>query len=309
MKKLSLLIASLLLFNSMAVFADGTETTGEVYDAQIISAEVTPEETAEPAVINDIPAVIEGAAKTFSNPIFMKNDIIYVPFEEITRAFWISYSCENGVHKGTAYMRSLTINPDNSVYIFNKLQTPEASPETVNGVLYVPVSLVVRAYNLAIIVDKNGEKPILYLASAGNENAQLLENYISSTDLASDTNYLIWVSKHEYKVRVFLGSKGDWRYHRTFPCAIGAPSTPTCEGTYKYYQSQTMWDYGSYYVGPIMRFNGGYALHSTLIYKNGTPKDDRVGMRLSLGCVRLHPWDINWLSANAPLYTTVHITP
>lgn len=132
--------------------------------------------------------------------------------------------------------------------------------------------------------------------------------YVNSAELSSETDYLVWVSKSEFKVRVYLGSKGNWEPVKTFTCAIGKPSTPTCEGTYKYYQAQTMWDYGSYYVGPIMRFNGGYAIHSTLIYKNGTPKDNRVGMKLSLGCVRLQPPDINWMATYVPLRTTIHIT-
>ena len=132
--------------------------------------------------------------------------------------------------------------------------------------------------------------------------------YVNQKGLSSQTEYLIWVSKSEFKVRVFRGSKGNWNLINSLTCAIGKPSTPTCEGTYKYYQAQKMWDYGSYYVGPIMRFNGGYAIHSTLIYKNGTPKDNRVGMKLSLGCVRLQPQDINWLFSTIPLYTTIHIT-
>ena len=132
--------------------------------------------------------------------------------------------------------------------------------------------------------------------------------YVNSAGLSSETDYLVWVSKSEFKVRVYMGSQGNWKLANTFTCTIGKPSTPTCEGTYKYYQAQPMWDYGSYYVGPIMRFNGGYAIHSTLIYKNGTPKDNRVGMKLSLGCVRLQPQDINWMASYVPLRTTIHIT-
>lgn len=133
-------------------------------------------------------------------------------------------------------------------------------------------------------------------------------SYVNLKGLSSKTDYLVWISKSEYKVRVYVGTKGNWKLVKTFTCAIGKPSTPTCEGTYTYYQAQKMWDYGSYYVGPIMRFNGGYAIHSTLIYKDGTPKDNRVGMKLSLGCIRLQPADINWMASYVPLNTTIHIT-
>ena len=57
-----------------------------------------------------------------------------------------------------------------------------------------------------------------------------------------------------------------------------------------------------------MRFNGGYAIHSTLLYPNGTPKDNRVGVKISHGCIRLRPDDINWMFYYVPLKTTIHIT-
>jgi len=57
-----------------------------------------------------------------------------------------------------------------------------------------------------------------------------------------------------------------------------------------------------------MRFYKGYALHSTLIGYNGTPYDNRVGVKISHGCVRMCPEDINWLAKNIPLYTRVLVT-
>lgn len=131
---------------------------------------------------------------------------------------------------------------------------------------------------------------------------------INERGISSDTQYLVWVSKSEYTVRVFEGSKGNWKYIKSFPCAIGAPGTPTCEGQYRYYQYQDRWSYSSYYCGPIMRFNGGYAIHSTLIRYNGTPYDNRVGMKISHGCVRVRPENIKWLVDTVPLYTRIYVT-
>ena len=58
-----------------------------------------------------------------------------------------------------------------------------------------------------------------------------------------------------------------------------------------------------------MRFRGGYAIHSTLIKYDGTPYDNRVGMKISHGCIRLRPEDINWLASITPLGTRIYITP
>ncbi|MGN1097386.1 MAG: L,D-transpeptidase, partial [Clostridia bacterium] len=134
------------------------------------------------------------------------------------------------------------------------------------------------------------------------------EKLINSRGISSDTEYLVWVSKSEYTVRVYRGSEGNWKKINSFLCAIGAPSSPTCEGVYKYYQRQSRWEYPNYYCGPIMRFNGGFAIHSTLLRYNGTDYDGRVGARISHGCVRVRPENINWLAETVPLYSTIYIT-
>ncbi len=141
------------------------------------------------------------------------------------------------------------------------------------------------------------------------ENNSDSESYVNSRDIESQTDYLIWVSKKDYTVNVYLGSNRNWRMVKSFPCTIGAPNTPTIEGEFEYIEYLNRWPYPDYYCGPVMRFHGGYALHSTLIRYDGTPYDDRVGMQLSLGCIRLHPEDINWLVAYAPMYTKIVITP
>ncbi len=324
MKKLAFLLTISLLFGALPAFA---EEEPEAFEAEVISAELTSEEKAvleaaedaEPplliapappadsGIITDISMVIEGAESTIT--AIQKNGVIFVPFEATAKAFWMGYSFKDGTHTATASRRSLSIDAENNVQILGHTVTPEVAPELYNDILYLPAELLAKAFNLDIIIAEGVDKPVLHIATSPNDNYELNSLYISNSNLASDTYYLIWVSKSEYKVRVFLGGKGNWNQINSFTCAIGAPGTPTCEGTFKYFQAQDMWDYGSYYVGPIMRFYRGFALHSTLIYKDGTPKDDRVGMRLSLGCVRLHPEDINWLAYYAPVGTTVHVTP
>lgn len=175
------------------------------------------------------------------------------------------------------------------------------------GELFVPVADTASVFGCPVNYSDDGYTLNLSIGYA-TVGFTPDEETINSRGIASDTNYLIWVSKSEFTVRVYEGSKGSWHRIASFPCAIGAPSSPTIEGTFKYYQYQTRWEYASYYVGPIMRFKGGYALHSTLLRYNGSDYDARVGVRISHGCVRLHPSDIKWLAETAPLYTTVYVT-
>ena len=134
------------------------------------------------------------------------------------------------------------------------------------------------------------------------------EEHVNSNQIWSDTDYLIWVSKANFTVNVFLRNNGRWELIKEFPCSIGAPNTPTVTGQFKYHQYQTRWQYNGYYVGPIMRFYNGYAIHSTLINNNGTDRDGRVGEMISHGCVRVRPESINWLVGYIPLGTKVYVT-
>lgn len=134
------------------------------------------------------------------------------------------------------------------------------------------------------------------------------EKKVNDIRVWSDTDYLIWVSKSNYAVSVFLRDAGKWDCIKRIDCSIGAPNTPTVTGQYRYYQYQTKWQYSGYYVGPIMRFYNGYAIHSTLINNNGTDRDARVGKMISHGCVRVRPDDIQWLTYYVPIGTKIYVT-
>ncbi len=170
--------------------------------------------------------------------------------------------------------------------------TPDDDTYDIN-VSYSPIAREVEeAARIAALIASQGETA----------------NTVNRRGIASQTDYLIWISKSEYLVRVYQGSKGEWVLINSFPCAIGKPSTPTCTGEYRYYSRETAWRYSNYYCGPIMRFNGGYAIHSTLLRYDGTDYDGRVGVAISHGCVRLRPDKLDWLINTVPLYTKIYIT-
>lgn len=210
------------------------------------------------------------------------------------------------LHKGDV---SLLLYPDqlcaykNSADAFNLT----LAPQLIDGGLYVPVADVASHFGCPIDYSDDGTTLNLSLgyATAGQTADEKL---INSRNVSSDTDYLIWVSKSEYTVRVYYGKTGSWRLINSFACAIGAPSSPTVEGTFKYHQYQPRWDFDTYYVGPVMRFYRGYAIHSTLLRYNGTDADARTGMKISHGCVRVRPENMRWLADNIPLNTTVYVT-
>lgn len=180
-------------------------------------------------------------------------------------------------------------------------------PVYIEGSLFVPVRDLAEAFGCSLEVTDYGEFIDVLIGEAPYH--QVIRNRIpvNRDGIGSKTNYLIWVSKREYKVRVYEGQQYHWKQLKEFPCALGAWNTPTVTGQFEILE-RTQWNYDGYYVGPVLRFYNGYALHSTLLYYGGGEYDGRVGVNISHGCVRLHPSDINWIAATVPFRTRVYIT-
>ncbi len=209
----------------------------------------------------------------------------------------------------TAGDRGLVLTPG-SLFAYTNDRTFNLAlePQTINGVDCVPVADVAKIFDCPLRCSDNGR--VMSLSIDLSPNAYSAdEKRINAAGVSSDTDYLIWISKSEYMVRVFMGSQGRWKLLKSFQCAIGAPATPTVVGTFKYYANQDRWSYASYWCGPIMRFrSGGYAIHSTLRRYDGRDYDGRVGVAISHGCVRVRPENIQWMYDTVPLQTTVYIT-
>ncbi len=172
------------------------------------------------------------------------------------------------------------------------------------GNTYIPVRSLADAFEAPIESKDFGDHLDIII---GESEIVRQSEPVNQWNISSRTNYMVWVSKSEYTVRVYEGSKNKWRKIYTAPCAIGAPGTPTITGSFEYIE-RTFWDYGSYYVGPVLRFHNGYALHSVLLYYGGGEYDGRVGVRISHGCVRLKAKDINWIANTIPIRTRIYIT-
>lgn len=132
---------------------------------------------------------------------------------------------------------------------------------------------------------------------------------VNREGITSRTEYLVWVSKSDYQVKLYQGSRYNWECILTAPCAIGAPGSPTIEGQFEYQYNGGVWSYPEFYVSPTLVFYGGYALHSTLKAWGGGMYDDSVGVKISHGCVRLHPKDIDFIYKTIPIGTRVYVTP
>lgn len=244
----------------------------------------------------------------------IKDDDIYVT-TDLLNALAIEYEPHFNADKPffklyTDKYHQMTFYLDDIYAIVGNEPQNLASPVfAIDSMPYVPLSKVAVYFACNYKLENN-----LYLAEVSLTKSVYSDDYAKETfvnekNVESKTEYMLWVSKKDFAVNVFKGNKNNWSLLYTFPCSIGAPKTPTIEGQFEYFQWQPKWTYPDHYCGPIMRFYRGYAFHSYLIRYNGKPYDGRLGMKISHGCVRMHPDDIGWMSENIPLYTKVYITP
>ncbi|MBP3360855.1 MAG: L,D-transpeptidase family protein [Clostridia bacterium] len=242
--------------------------------------------------------------------------VLYIPAAEGAKSMGVSnitYDAQTGNITYGIYDKTISMSiGSRTAFAFGNTYTLDGIPAIADGYPFIPLLSFADIVDADVIIQDEGDH-INAVVSQSKVVKKEIDNhlkaaYINSTGISSETEYLIWVSKKEFKLRVYRGYAGNWEQINEFTCAIGKDSTPTCTGQFRYYSKEKIWPYSSYYVGPIMRFNGGYAIHTTLLRYNGVPYDNRVGMKLSHGCVRLQPQDMNWLINTVPLYSKVYIT-
>lgn len=316
--------------------AAATETAAETEDELIV---ITEAPTGEPTeVTTDAPVEVPTAVPTeepteapTETPTPVPRDIT-VYYDGIKVPMWPTAKLINGtamvpiralgeyigfkVWYDKAYnSEALTLGKD-AIYfnvgytyttIFGTDVEAKAATMMLDGTVYVALRTFADGIQSELTVQDDGVNMSIYMKASEKVNKYFWSSPVNTRGIDSRTNYLVWVSKGEYKVRVYEGKQYQWRLLRESPCAIGAPGTPTVTGSFEY-KYKDRWDYGTYYVGPCLVFYRGYALHSVLLYQNGTEYDGRVNCQISHGCVRMKKSDIDWIAATIPVNTRIYVT-
>ena len=128
----------------------------------------------------------------------------------------------------------------------------------------------------------------------------------------SKTQYLVLANLSEHALRVYQGKKGEWtRIKGDWEFSCGAPATRTPCG-----QFDLCWrvqnDYGwkmfeKCKAAYVYWTTAGFMLHTILYdkYSYGDPEyadiaDDRLGMNISMSCIRLALENARWIYTNIP---------
>ena len=251
---------------------------------------------------------INNAHKKTANPLRTHGEAILAEISEFADALGLPQRCISYSEKNIIINynnKKMTMNfSDNKVDLNGETLLAQTSCQIIDGLTYVPIKLIALVYADKIDISYTGYSYEVFINTSVKKNAY--EQRVNN--ISSKTDYLIWINKSKFKVYVFLGKKGNWELIRTIPCSIGAPSTPTVTGEFEYQWREKRWQYNGYYVGPIMRFYRGYAIHTVLLKNDGTNYDGRTGKMISHGCIRIPKDEMNWLISYAPLYTKIYIT-
>lgn len=132
--------------------------------------------------------------------------------------------------------------------------------------------------------------------------------FANSNKILSQTDYLIITSIKDRLTYILENKSDTWLISYKWSCTVGKPSTPTIKGIFSVgvkYESIGGDDVSVKYATNI---NGQYYYHSILYDKNGNyVYDDRLGVAISHGCIRLATQNAKWIFENVPNETTIVI--
>lgn len=133
--------------------------------------------------------------------------------------------------------------------------------------------------------------------------------FVNDNKIKSPTPNLITTDLENKLTYVFEKNTDNiWELLFKWECTVGKPSTPTITGTYYVSGRKPYFGSDSYMVKYATRIRGGYYYHSVLFNSEGTYIiDDRLGMALSHGCIRLAVKNAQWIYDNVLDTTTIII--
>lgn len=136
-----------------------------------------------------------------------------------------------------------------------------------------------------------------------------MTKFVNDNKIKSPTPNLITTDLENKLTYVFEKNTDNiWQLLFKWECTVGKPSTPTITGTYYISGRKPYFGSDSYLVKYATRIRGGYYYHSVLFNPKGTYIiDDRLGMALSHGCIRLAVKNAQWIYDNILDTTTVII--
>lgn len=163
-----------------------------------------------------------------------------------------------------------------------------------------------KGYIFSYFLTDDGNSPQAYDFTYFNSN---MLRFVNDNIILSPTNNLITTDLTNKLTYVFeKGPDKRWRQLYRWECAVGAPNTPTIRGTFYVVSRKPYFGSDTYRVKYATRIQGSYYYHSVLFNPEGTEIiDDRLGVAISHGCIRLAVANAQWIYDNVLDATAVVI--
>ena len=135
-----------------------------------------------------------------------------------------------------------------------------------------------------------------------------LVNYLNNNNITSKTKYLLYTKLNNRHTYVYEKINDKWDLKFKWLCTIGKQVTKTIVGVYEVGTKYPVYKSETYSVKYVIQIFDDYYYHSILYNPNEvTIKDDRLGLELSLGCIRLATDNAKWIYFNIPSTTKIII--
>ena len=136
---------------------------------------------------------------------------------------------------------------------------------------------------------------------------EMIKFELNSKEINSDTNYFVAVSKSQRQVYIYHKEYDSWVNIKVFTCNIGAPDSPTIEGTFCSGLKGKDLRINETCVKYFTQISGNYLFHSVPYNDIGEVIDGRLGEAVSHGCVRLSLEDAKYIYDTIPARTGIKI--
>ena len=124
--------------------------------------------------------------------------------------------------------------------------------------------------------------------------------FVNDNDIKSPTVNLITTDLTNRLTYVFQKNRFNrWEQLYRWECTVGAPNTPTIQGTFYISGRKPYFGSDTYRVKYATRIKDSYYYHTVLFNPEGTEIiDDRLGLAISHGCIRLAVPNAQWIYDN-----------
>lgn len=135
-----------------------------------------------------------------------------------------------------------------------------------------------------------------------------MTSFVNSNNIKSTTNYLITTSINNKFIYIYEKINDLWDLKFKFSCTVGKPQTPTIKGVFEVGEKYPSIGDENSSVKYAINITGEYYYHSIIYDAKGiNVKDDRLGVAISHGCIRMATNSARWVYENVPKGSSIII--